>query len=86
MRVSLLIIFTLLVACSQKTGSSYDVIVYGGTPAGVISAVSAARNGAKVLLIEQKGHVGGMSTSGLNTAESEHMIDNAITISEIQIF
>jgi len=69
----------LLAACSQESGSSYDVIVYGGTPAGVISAVSAARNGAKVLLIEQKRHVGGMSTSGLNTAESEHMINNAIT-------
>ncbi len=63
----------------QRTGQAYDVVVYGGTPAGVIAAVSASRNGASVLLIEQTGHVGGMSTSGLNTAESEHMIDNSIT-------
>ncbi len=79
MRISPILVIFFLVACNQNSGSSYDVIVYGGTPAGVISAVSAARNGAKVLLIEQKGHVGGMSTSGLNTAESEHMVDNAIT-------
>lgn len=57
----------------------YDVIVYGGTPGGVIAAVAAARNHAAVLLIEQTNHVGGLSTSGINTAESEHMINNAIT-------
>lgn len=57
----------------------YDVIVYGGTPGGVIAAVAASRNAARVLLIEQTRHVGGLNTSGLNTAESEHMIDNAIT-------
>jgi len=56
-----------------------DVIVYGGTPGGVIAAVAAARNGASVLLVEQTQHVGGLNTSGLITAESEHMINNAIT-------
>jgi hypothetical protein len=56
-----------------------DVIVYGGTPGGVIAAVAASRNYARVLLIEQTMHVGGLSTSGINTAESEHMINNAIT-------
>lgn len=43
----------------------YDVVVAGGGPAGVVAAVSAARNGAKVLLIEQTGGLGGMGTSGL---------------------
>lgn len=59
--------------------SRYDVVVYGGTPSGVIAAVAASRNFASVLLIEQTKHVGGLSTSGINTAESEHMINNAIT-------
>ena len=79
MRLVILLIIALLAGCAQSSDSGYDVVVYGGTPSGIISAVSAARGGAKVLLIEQKGHVGGMSTSGLNTAESEHMINNAIT-------
>lgn len=73
----------LLIACSMHIVSSgqqkYDVIVYGGTPGGVIAAVAASRNHVKVLLIEQTRHVGGLSTSGINTAESEHMINNAIT-------
>jgi len=43
----------------------YGVIVAGSGPSGVAAAVSAARGGAKVLLIEYLGSVGGISTSGL---------------------
>ncbi|MBZ6078204.1 FAD-dependent oxidoreductase [Microvirga puerhi] len=50
---------------------SYDVIVCGGGPSGLIAAVAAARNGAKTLLIERYGFVGGMSTSALVTPISE---------------
>jgi hypothetical protein len=53
---------------------AFDVAVYGGTPGGVAAAVAAARNGARTVLIEQTGHVGGLNTSGINTAESEHML------------
>lgn len=42
-----------------------DVLVLGGGPAGVAAAVCAARQGASVMLVEQLGNVGGMSTSGL---------------------
>jgi hypothetical protein len=42
---------------------NYDVIVAGGGPSGVGAAVSAARNGAKVLLIEKYGFLGGMATA-----------------------
>lgn len=58
---------------------AYDVVVYGGTPGGVIAAVAAAREGSKVLLIEQTNHVGGLNTSGIGTAESEHMIEETIS-------
>ena len=46
----------------------YDLVVAGGGPAGTSAAIQAARLGAKVLLIEATGCLGGMGTSGLVTA------------------
>lgn len=42
-----------------------DVLVVGAGPAGLGAAVAAARHGAKVVLIERYGYVGGMATGGL---------------------
>lgn len=50
---------------STPVAGRYDVIVCGGGPAGVGAAVAAARAGAKTLLIEQYGYLGGMWTAGL---------------------
>ncbi len=44
---------------------SYEVIVVGGGPAGCSAAIASARNGAKTLLIEATGALGGMGTMGL---------------------
>lgn len=75
-------LFCLLIICCSSfrieipaQTNSYDVVVYGGTPGGVIAAVAAAREGARVLLLEQTRHVGGLNTSGIGTSESEHMIE-----------
>lgn len=43
---------------------SFDVVVVGGGPAGLAAATSAAKNGAKVLLVERYGFLGGMGTAG----------------------
>ena len=59
---------------STAFASSSDVVVYSAVPSGIASAITAAREGAKVVLVEPTHHVGGLSTSGLNTAESEHML------------
>ena len=44
---------------------STDILVVGGGPAGVCAAIAAARNGAKALVVEQSGMLGGMATQGL---------------------
>ena len=44
---------------------TYDVCVVGGGTAGVIAALSAAREGLSVLIVEQFGSLGGSGTVGL---------------------
>ncbi len=46
----------------------YDLVVCGGGPGGYAAAIAAGRLGAKVLLVEATGCLGGMGTSGLVTA------------------
>jgi hypothetical protein len=43
---------------------AYDVIIIGGGPAGAMAAIAAGRNGARTLLVEQYGYLGGMLTAG----------------------
>ena len=42
----------------------YDVLVAGGGTAGVFAAVAAARAGARTLLVEKNGLLGGTMTAG----------------------
>lgn len=42
-----------------------DILVCGGGVAGVAAGIAAARNEAKVLLIERYGFLGGLATGGL---------------------
>jgi hypothetical protein len=49
------------------------VVVAGGGPAGIAAAVAAARRGAKTVLIERYGFLGGMATAGLITTILGHI-------------
>ncbi|POF32397.1 FAD-dependent oxidoreductase [Roseibium marinum] len=42
-----------------------DVVVVGGGPAGIAAAVSAARNGASVTLLERYPYLGGLASGGM---------------------
>jgi hypothetical protein len=50
--------------------SRAEVVVFGATPAGVTAAVSAARAGRKVLLLEPGAWVGGMMSGGLSNTDT----------------
>ncbi len=55
--------------------SEVDVAVVGGGISGIISAICAARSGAKTLLIEQQGCLGGLGTLGLVPHISNQFFD-----------
>jgi len=46
-----------------------DIVVYGGTPAGVTAAIQGARSGKKVALLSFNRHVGGMTSGGLTATD-----------------
>jgi len=51
----------------RMDGSSWDVLVVGGGPAGLVAAVQAGRMGARALLVEKNGMLGGTTTvAGVN--------------------
>ncbi|MEK7829753.1 MAG: FAD-dependent oxidoreductase, partial [Acidobacteriota bacterium] len=68
---NLLLIFCFLFLTSSTTQSvtRYNLVVYGGTAGGVMTAVSAAREGLTVALLEPTKHLGGMVTGGLSRTD-----------------
>jgi len=54
------------VAAADRPPGDADVVIYGGTPAGIAAAIGSAREGATVVLIEPTPRIGGLVTSGLS--------------------
>lgn len=53
----------------QQEVVSADIVVYGGTSAGIIAAVAGAREKRSVILLEASQHLGGMTTGGLGATD-----------------
>ena len=64
---------------NKKTTPSYDVVVYGGSSAGITAAIQVARMGKTVVVIEQSSRIGGLTTGGLGQTD----IGNKIAIGGI---
>ncbi len=58
------LLFALCLA-TPLSAADFDLVVYGGTPAGLSAGIVAAREGASVVVIEPTKWIGGMVTGGL---------------------
>jgi FAD dependent oxidoreductase len=74
LRVAVLLsgaLFSVSLRAVDRTVST-DLVVYGGTASGVMTAYSAAREGLHVVLLEPGVHLGGMVTGGLSATDLGH--------------
>lgn len=61
----------------------YDVVVIGGGPGGCGAAVAAAKAGARTLLVERYGFLGGMATAGMVNPFMPYRIEDKILTTSV---
>lgn len=65
----LLSLFICVIATFTVAAKKYDIVIYGGTSAGVSAAIQSSRSGKSVLLIEPTNRIGGLTTGGLGATD-----------------
>lgn len=65
--LKILFIFFPIILFAQN--NYYDVVVVGGTPGGIMSAIAASREGKKVVVLERSAHIGGLPANGLGATD-----------------
>ena len=64
-----MILLVFAINCYAGKKHNYDLVIYGGTSAGVAAAIEASRSGKSVVLIEPSGRIGGLTTGGLGQTD-----------------
>lgn len=54
---------------AAEPGQEFDIVIYGGTSAGVTAAVQSRKLGKTVVLIEPGKHIGGLTSGGLGATD-----------------
>ncbi len=68
-------------AVSPIVAMGADVVIYGGTAAGVAAAVQVSRMGRSVVLVAPENHLGGMAVEGLGGGDvNNHWFANDVAI------
>lgn len=66
---NLILLMSLLISIGAFAQKHYDVVIYGGTSAGISSAIQSSRMGKRVALIEPTERLGGLTTGGLGQTD-----------------
>ena len=49
--------------------TDYDLVIIGGTPGGIMTAIAAAREGKDCIILERSSHIGGLPSNGLGATD-----------------
>jgi len=67
--IPLFLIIPMLFWNEVKCQNNYDIVIYGGTSAGIAAAIQSSRMGKSVVLIEPTQRIGGLTTGGLGATD-----------------
>src|SRR5688572_16900414 len=70
MKYAVLVLLLLSAVVTRAQAPSFDIVVYGGTSAGVIAAVQARKMGKSVIIVGPDRHLGGLSSGGLGFTDT----------------
>ena len=65
----LLLLMAAVIALDSMAADYYDFVIVGGTPGGIMTAVSAARHGKSSVILERSSNVGGLPANGLGATD-----------------
>lgn len=64
----LLFILTTIYTFSQES-TTYDLVIVGGTPGGIMTAIAASREGKTSVILERTDYIGGLPVNGLGATD-----------------
>lgn len=65
--LSLLCTVGILSSCQQP--ETYDIVILGGTPGGIMAAIAASREGKTSVILKRSAHIGGLPVNGLGATD-----------------
>ena len=81
---STLLLTTRSMVVASQQADQYDVVVVGGTPAGVAAAIATARADRTVMILEQAPCLGGVLSSGVLRLDDKYVASNSGVMEEFR--
>ncbi|MBN1417730.1 MAG: FAD-dependent oxidoreductase [Planctomycetes bacterium] len=68
-RLAAILLASLEPALAVEPPRTFDVVIVGGTPGGIMAGVAAARSGRTAVILERTRHIGGLPANGLGATD-----------------